>query len=90
MMENKFPDGQPSQAVWNDYVDFKIRVSDNGDDKMVFTGKCSFRYIHWWFSFPQREKTAGHTVPDVPSDLRSVQNHDSGLWVRDIHQTGTY
>ena len=42
MMENKFPDGQPSQAVWNDYVDFKIKICDNGDDKIVFTGKFLF------------------------------------------------
>ena len=42
MMENKFPDGQPSQAVWNDYVDFKIKICDNGDDKMIFTGKQQF------------------------------------------------
>ena len=37
MMENRFPDGQPSQAVWNDYVDFKIKVNDNGDDKVSIT-----------------------------------------------------
>ena len=37
MMENEFPNGQPSQAVWNDYVDFKIKVNDNGDDKVTLT-----------------------------------------------------
>ena len=37
MMENRFPDGQPSQAVWNDYVDFKIKVNDNGDDRVSIT-----------------------------------------------------
>ena len=41
MMENKFPDGQPSQAVWNDYVDFKIKVNDNGDDRVTLTGKIT-------------------------------------------------
>ena len=41
MMENKFPDGQPSQAVWNDYVDFKIKVNDNGDDRVTLTGKIA-------------------------------------------------
>ena len=39
MMDNKFPKGQPSQAVWNDYIDFKIKINDNGDDKVTFTGK---------------------------------------------------
>lgn len=37
MMSNKFTDGQPSSAVWNDYIDFKILVNDNGDDRASLT-----------------------------------------------------
>ena len=59
MLENKFPDGQPSQAVWNDYVDFKIKVNDNGDDKVTLTGKwiCISNLNHFYSLFEFEEAT---------------------------------
>ena len=57
MMENKFPDGQPSQAVWNDYVDFKIKVNDNGDDKVTLTGKKAYLLYNLFCSVLECKET---------------------------------
>lgn len=35
MMENKFQATCYSQHVWNDFVDFKITLIDNGDDRVM-------------------------------------------------------
>ena len=35
MMENKFQQTGFSQHVWNDYVDFKVCLIDNGDDRVT-------------------------------------------------------
>lgn len=39
MMENTFSSQPSQQAVWNDYVDFKIRLIDNGDNKVTLKGR---------------------------------------------------
>lgn len=37
MMTNNFTDEQTSESVWNDYVDFKLKLNDNGNDKVSLT-----------------------------------------------------
>jgi hypothetical protein len=34
MIENKFQSTSYSQHVWNDYVDFKVTLLDNGDERI--------------------------------------------------------
>jgi len=35
MNRDRFLASQSSQAVWDDYVDFKVALIDNGDNKVI-------------------------------------------------------
>jgi len=39
MNRDRFLASQSSQAVWDDYVDFKVALIDNGDNKVILQGK---------------------------------------------------